>query len=99
MTRIGLSDDHWSVLMVSFAAISSQYYQSCEGSDYGNKPIYLPFQSWNVIEFLSPLLLVPLARRNLLHCIYISTLVCEIIFSYDVLLVVFAKTFLFSSIF
>ena len=47
--------------MVSLAAMFNPYFKSFEGSDYCNKPVDLPFQSWNVIEFSSPLLLAPLA--------------------------------------
>ena len=77
VTRIGISDQHrvshWSFSMVSFAAMLSPNFQSCEVCDYGNKPIDLPFQSWNITEFSSSLLLVLFALRNLLHCIIQST--------------------------
>ena len=29
------------------------YFKSCEGCDYDNKPIDLPFQNWKLVEFSS----------------------------------------------
>ena len=71
----------------------SPYFKSFESSDYGNKSIDLPFQSWNIIEFSSPLLLSPLALRNLL---YKYILLVKSVFSYNFFLINFAKAFLFS---
>ena len=45
---------HCSFSMGTFAAMLRPYFKSCEGYDFGNKPIELPFRSRNVIEFSSP---------------------------------------------
>ena len=86
--------------MDSFAAMFSTYFKSLEGNDYGNKPTDLPFRTGNVIEFSSPLLLVLLALRTFLHSIYVAShcILVISVFSYNFLLVVFAKAFLFSSV-
>ena len=44
---------HCSSSMGTFAANLGLNFKSCETSDYGNKPIDLPFQSRNVTEFSS----------------------------------------------
>ena len=45
--------DHCSFSKDTFAAMLGLYFKSCEDSDYGNKPIDLPFQSRNINEFSS----------------------------------------------
>ena len=40
--------------MGTFTAILVPYFKPCEGCDYGNKTLHLPFQSRNVVKFSSP---------------------------------------------
>ena len=39
-------------------------FEPCEGFDYGNKPIDLPFKTRNVIEFHLPFLLVSFCSKK-----------------------------------
>ena len=72
------------VQWIPFAAILAPCLKSCEGCDYGNKPIDLPFQSRNVVEFHLPLLLVPFALRNLVTFYsYICTMLVNSVLVYD----------------
>ena len=49
----------------TIAAMLDSYFKFCEGCDYGNKPIDMPFQSQNVIGFSSPFA----ALRNRSACL------------------------------
>ena len=70
--------------MGTSAAMLVPYFKPREGCDYDNKPIDVPFQSRNVIQFHLPLLLGLFALKKSFYIIYLYLhLVSEISFSCD----------------